>query len=138
MEVDSSGRELNVLGKLEPMCGNNLVLTIDLELQDFVMRIFEEKEYAGSVIAMNPQNFEILAMVSSPGFDPEVFARGITKEEWKELVNHPQHPLENKCISGQYPPGSTYKLITAAAGLEDGVIDEDTSFNCPGYFFFGR
>jgi penicillin-binding protein 2 len=138
MEVDSSGRELNVLGKLEPMCGNNLVLTIDCELQDFVMRIFEEKGYAGSVIAMNPHNFEILAMVSAPGFDPEVFARGITKEEWKELVNHPEHPLENKCISGQYPPGSTYKLLTAAAGLQEGVIDEETSFICPGYFFFGK
>lgn len=138
MEVDSFGRELKVLGKLEPICGNNLVLTIDGELQDFVMEIFEEKGYTGSVIAMNPQNFEILAMVSAPGFDPEVFARGITKEEWEELVNHPQHPLENKCISGQYPPGSTYKFLTAAAGLQDGVIDEDTSFNCLGYFFFGR
>ena len=138
VEVDSSGRELTILGRREPIPGNNLVLTIDGELQDFTYHLMEERGYAGTIISMDPRTFEILAMVSCPGFDPTLFARGITPAQWEELVNHPDHPLENKCISGQYPPGSTYKLITATAGIEEGIIDEETNLFCPGYFVFGR
>ncbi|MBN1574109.1 MAG: penicillin-binding protein 2 [Deltaproteobacteria bacterium] len=137
MEVDSTGRELKFLGKVDPVPGNNFVLTIDLELQEFARRLMEENDYAGAVIAMDPRSFEILAMVSAPGFDPATFAKGISADEWKALVNHPRHPLENKGISGQYPPGSTYKLITATAGLEEGFIDIDKKLYCPGYYRFG-
>ncbi len=137
MEVDSKGRELKTLGRLDPSPGNNLVLTIDFELQEYARRLMKEKDHAGVVIAINPQNFEILAMVSAPDFDPSTFARGITAEQWNALIKHPRHPLENKGISGQYPPGSTYKLITATAGLGEGFIDVDKKLYCPGYYRFG-
>ncbi len=137
VEVDSAGKESKVLGELKPVAGNDLVLTIDWELQEFARRQMEEREYAGSIIVMNPKNFEVLAMVSEPGFDPAMFARGITPEQWEELTTDERHPLEDKCISGQYAPGSTYKLITASAALEEGVIEEDTDLYCPGSFSYG-
>jgi penicillin-binding protein 2 len=137
VEVDSTGKESKVLGELKPQPGNNLVLTIDWQLQDFARRLMEERDYSGAIIAMNPQNFEVLAMVSEPGFDPALFARGITPEEWNGLITDKRHPLEDKCISGQYAPGSTYKLITASAALEEGVIDEETELYCPGSFLYG-
>jgi penicillin-binding protein 2 len=137
VEVDSSGRESRVLGELKPVPGNNLVLTIDWELQEYARRLMDENGYDGAIIAMNPQNFEILAMVSAPGFDPALFARGIESDEWKALVNDTAHPLQDRCISGQYAPGSTYKLITASAALEEGIIDEESTIYCPGYFPYG-
>jgi penicillin-binding protein 2 len=138
VEVDSSGRESKVLGELKPIPGNNLVLTIDWELQKYADRLMEENDYAGAIIAMNPQNFEILTMVSAPGFDPAVFTRGIQPGEWQALITDKRHPLQDRCISGQYAPGSTYKMITASAALEEGVIKEDTEIYCPGYFPYGR
>jgi penicillin-binding protein 2 len=137
VEVDSTGRESKVLGELRAVAGNNLVLTLDWDLQEYARRLMEEKEYAGAIIVMNPKNFEILAMVSEPGFDPALFARGIAPDEWKELITDKRHPLEDKCISGQYAPGSTYKLITASAALEEGIIDEKTVLYCPGSFPYG-
>jgi len=137
VEVDSTGRELTVLGKTEAIPGNNLVLTLDANLQEFARSLMEENEHAGAVIAMDPRTFEVLALVSTPDFDPSLFARGVTGDEWNALVNDPRHPLENKCISGQYPPGSTFKIFTATAGLEEGVIDGETPLYCPGYFNFG-
>jgi penicillin-binding protein 2 len=137
VEVDSTGKESKVLGELKPVAGNNLVLTLDWELQEFARRLMEDNKYAGAIIVMNPENFEILAMVSEPGFDPALFARGIKPDEWKELITDKRHPLEDKCISGQYAPGSTYKIITASAALEEGIIDEKTQLYCPGSFSYG-
>ncbi len=137
VEVDSAGNESKVLGELKPLAGDNLVLTIDWELQEFARRLMEDRDYAGAVVVMNPRNFEILAMVSEPGFDPTLFARGITPEEWKGLTTDKRHPLQDKSISGQYAPGSTYKLITASAALEEGIIDEKTELYCSGSFPFG-
>jgi penicillin-binding protein 2 len=137
VEVDSAGKESKVLGELKPVAGDNLVLTIDWELQEFARRLMEDRDYAGAIVVMNPQNFEILAMVSEPGFDPVLFARGITPEEWEGLIADKRHPLEDKCISGQYAPGSTYKIITASAALEEGIIDEKTELYCPGSFSYG-
>jgi penicillin-binding protein 2 len=137
VEVDSTGKESKVLGELKPVAGNNLVLTVDLDLQEFARHLMEDNKYAGAIIVMNPKNFEILAMVSEPGFDPDLFARGITPEQWQDLITDKRHPLEDKCISGQYAPGSTYKLITASAALEEGVIDEKTELYCPGSFLYG-
>ena len=137
MEKDSYGRDLRVLGEVAPVPGNNLILTIDSELQEFARDIMEENDHAGAIIAMDPQNFEILVMVSMPGYDTATFARGITDEEWKGLTNDSRKPLMNRCISGEYPPGSTYKLITATAGLGEGFIEEDTRLYCGGYYNFG-
>ncbi|MBF0552220.1 MAG: penicillin-binding protein 2, partial [Deltaproteobacteria bacterium] len=89
-------------------------------------------------MAMDPRNGFILAMASSPAFDQNVFVRGLSSGEWKELVNRPDHPLENRAIQGQYPPGSTFKIITAIAGLEKGVITPDTRLTCAGSYALGN
>ena len=85
-------------------------------------------------MALDPRDGSILALVSRPGFDPNLFNRGISTDLWEKLSTNPLHPMENRAVAGQYPPGSTYKLIVAAAGLEEGVITPETAFNCPGPF----
>lgn len=137
IKVDALGRALPVvLSEIEPIPADNVVLTIDLDLQTYIKRIFAGK--LGSVIAMNPQNGEVLAMVSNPSFDPGLFARGISEQQWERLKNDPQDPLENKSIRGQYPPASIYKLITATAGLEEGVITPKGKLICKGSYRLGR
>jgi penicillin-binding protein 2 len=136
IEVDAVGREIRPIRSVESFPGNNLILTIDLELQKVAEEAFQDKN--GVLIAMDPRNGRILAMVSKPAFDPDLFARNISPEEWKGLVENPFHPLQNKGIQGQYPPGSVFKIITALAGLESGTLTPDTSFNCTGAYFYGN
>lgn len=141
VEVDVSGRELKALRKLPPESGNNLILTLDVRIQQELEKIMAGKmdqNMTGSVVLMKVQTGEIIAMTSSPSYDPNKFAAGITPESWNTLVADEWHPLQNRAIHGQYPPGSTYKIITALAGLEEGVIKADTSIFCPGHFKLGR
>ena len=135
IEVNVVGKKIRMLGRVEPTVGYRVVLTLDSALQRIAWDALEEK--AGSVIAINPRDGSILAMVSKPAFDPNLFNRGIAPENWEKLTKSPLHPMENKAISGQYPPGSTYKLIVAMAGLEEGVITPETAFNCNGTFDMG-
>ncbi|MGQ9637513.1 MAG: penicillin-binding protein 2 [Thermodesulfobacteriota bacterium] len=135
IEVDALGREIRHLGSVEPFPGYNVILTLDLDLQQVAEEAFEGKN--GALVAMDPRNGRILAMVSKPSFDPSIFARVISPEEWKYLVEHPFHPLQNKAIQGQYPPGSVFKIVTAIAGLETGVITPQTQFHCNGTFPYG-
>lgn len=135
VEVDAAGRELKILKKDNPVPGNNIVLTIDKDLQLLVEKEMEGKQ--GSVVVLDPQNGNILAIVSKPSFDPNIFAKGVAPSYWKQLIQDESHPLENRAIKGLYPPGSTYKVVMAAAGLEKGVITEDTTYFCPGYFQLG-
>jgi len=136
IEVNALGQKIRVLGQVEPSPGNNLYLTLDLELQKATEEAMAGKR--GAVVAMNPQNGDILAMVSKPDFDPNLFARGISPENWKTIVENPAHPLQNRAIQGQYPPGSIFKIIVAVAGLEEKVITPDTIFHCPGFLPFGN
>jgi penicillin-binding protein 2 len=136
IEVDAVGREIKPLQTVDPLPGNNVILTIDLELQKVAEEAFQDKN--GALIAMDLRTGRILAMVSRPYFDPSVFARNITSEEWKSLVDNPFNPLQNKTIQGQYPPGSVFKIITAIAGLESGVITPDTQLTCAGSFTYGN
>jgi penicillin-binding protein 2 len=87
---------------------------------------------------IHPKTGRILAMVSKPSFEPDIFARNILPEEWKSLVENPHHPLQNKGIQGQYPAGSVFKIITAIAGLESGLITPNTQFTCTGVFPYGN
>jgi len=135
IEVDAMGREIRPLGVVEPFPGNNLVLTIDLELQKVAEEAYQDK--TGALVAMDPKTGRILAMVSKPSFKPDVFARNILPEEWKSLVENPNHPLQNKGIQGQYPAGSVFKIVTAIAGLESGAITPNTQFPCTGAFAYG-
>jgi len=136
IEVDALGREIKHLRSVEPFPGNNLTLTIDLELQKVAEEAFQEK--SGALIAMDPKSGRILAMVSKPSFDPDIFARNISSEEWKSLSENPLSPLQNKGIQGQYPPGSVFKIITAIAGLETGAITPNTQMTCRGIYPYGN
>jgi penicillin-binding protein 2 len=135
VEVDASGRVLKVLQKNNPVPGDNLQLTIDVKLQQAAQQAMEGK--AGAVVALDPNSGEILAMVSSPTYSQNDFVEGIDAEKWKGLINDPLHPLENRAVSGQYPPGSTYKIVAAAAALEEGVVTPDTIIHCAGGYPFG-
>jgi len=135
IEVNALGRKMRVLENLEPNPGNNLFLTLDLELQKAAEEAMAGKR--GAIVAMNPQNGDILALASKPDFDPNLFARGISPENWKSLIENPAGPLQNRAIQGQYPPGSVFKIITAIAGLEEKVITPETSFPCSGALPFG-
>ncbi|HEX9024810.1 MAG TPA: penicillin-binding protein 2 [Geobacteraceae bacterium] len=130
IEVDARGRFLRTISESSPKVGNSLVLTIDSDLQKVAEQAFGDK--AGAAVAMDVNSGEILAFVSNPGFDPALFAGKLPAKQWNEYLNDMRHPLENKALKGQYPPGSTFKIITALAGLEQGVIDENTTFTCTG------
>jgi penicillin-binding protein 2 len=134
IEVDALGREVRPLGVVEPFPGNNLSLTIDLDLQKTAEDAYKDKN--GALIAMDPKTGHILAMVSKPSFEP--FARNVSPEEWKTLVENPYHPLTNKGIQGQYPAGSIFKIVTAIAGLESGMITPNTQLHCTGAFSYGN
>jgi penicillin-binding protein 2 len=136
VEVDSAGRRLRTLQEVSPVPGHNLVLTLDSRLQLIAENAL--KGQAGAIVAMNPDNGDILAMVSSPSFDQNQFVIGLTSEEWQTIVNDPLHPLTNKTIQGQYPPGSTFKPVVLAAALENGFVNPDTSFDCWGRYRLGN
>jgi len=136
IEVNALGRKMRVLGNLEPNPGNNLFLTLDLELQKAAEGAMAGKK--GALVAMDPQNGDILAMASKPDFDPNLFARGISPENWKKITGNPSSPLQNRATQGQYPPASVYKIVTAIAGLEEKIITPETTFHCPGAFPFGN
>ena len=129
--VNSRGVEVMEAEHVEPKDGPRAILTIDLELQ----KAFEEAMagQSGSVIAIEPTTGEILAYISAPGYDPNAFSAGIKPDEWSRLTRDPEKPLINRVIQGQYPPGSTFKVVSALAALQEGVITPQTRFHCPGY-----
>ncbi|OGP76977.1 MAG: penicillin-binding protein 2 [Deltaproteobacteria bacterium RBG_16_49_23] len=136
IEVDALGREIKPLRSVDSFPGNNLFLTIDFNLQKVAEEAYQDKN--GALVAMDPKTGGILAMVSKPSFDPSMFARNITAEEWRALLEHPFHPLQNKGIQGQYPPGSVFKIVTAIAGLETEAITPQTQMTCTGVFPYGN
>jgi penicillin-binding protein 2 len=141
VEVDVSGRELAVLRKSPPQSGNHLQLTLDLRIQQVVEQAMtgtEEEPINGSAVVLKVQTGEILAITSKPAFDPNLFSAGISVAEWRKLLFNAQHPLQNRAIDGQYPPGSVYKIIAAYAALEEQAVDPEETVFCPGYYRLGR
>jgi penicillin-binding protein 2 len=136
IEVDAMGRELALLNQAPPVPGHNLILSIDLELQKAAALAMGDR--VGAVVALNPKNGQIYCMYSSPTFDQNEFISGMTGEQWTSLRNDHRHPLKDRAISGLYPPGSTYKVVTAAAALSEGVVTPATSYFCGGQMKFGR
>lgn len=135
--VDSRGRVQRVFGIKEAVPGKNLELTIDLDLQAVAELAMEGRR--GAVVALDPRNGDVLAMVSRPAYDPNKFAGRISTADWKELVSDPGNPLLNRAIQAQLAPGSTFKPIMALAGLEEGAVDDSFHVNCPGgASFYGR
>ena len=136
VEVNALGQLTRVLKTEEAQPGKNIYLTLDIRLQRIAESLLAGK--VGTALAMDPSNGDILAMGVSPAFDPNAFVEGMTYESWNELVSNQFRPLENKAIQGQYPPGSTYKIVAAIAGLEEGVITEHGKLFCPGSYKYGN
>lgn len=132
IEVDSKGREVALLGETAPIPGNNVRLNIDMELQrvayEALKTAVEDFESpGGSVIVMDPQSGAVRAYVNYPGYDNQAFINGIGSEAYQALLDDPRHPLLDRAIQGEYPSGSTFKMVVAAAGLEEGVITPTSS-----------
>ncbi|MDQ6758448.1 MAG: penicillin-binding protein 2 [Acidobacteriota bacterium] len=137
VEVDSIGKERRILENVPDVPGQNLELTLDLDLQVVSELAMENRR--GAVVALDPRSGEVLAMVSRPAFDPNIFAARIKNSDWKVMMNDPGHPLLNRAIQAQLAPGSTFKPIMAVAGLETGAIDDSYTVNCSGgASFYGR
>jgi penicillin-binding protein 2 len=135
--VDSRGREVGLVNEIGSIIGGEVRLTIDLDLQVTAEKALEDK--VGAVVAMDPRSGEILAMASSPSFDPNAFSARISGDEWNALISHPDRPMQNRTIQNSYSPGSIFKLIMAEAGLEEGMIDGDSSVYCSGSAtYYGR
>lgn len=150
-EVDVAGRPIRLLGKKEPILGNSLVLTLDAKIQKAAEKAMDNQlnylqkrlgninAKAASAVVMNPQTGEILAMVSRPTFDPNQFNGGISSKNWKAINDNPFNPMEDRAIAGEYPPGSTFKLITSTAALELGkVTPEEKIFDSGHYMSKGN
>ena len=135
VEVDAAGRRLKVISRKPPIPGLNLSLTIDKELQMAAEKGLEGKK--GAAVVINPNNGEILAMASSPAFDPNLFIGGIDRAAWNRIISGKDYPLQNRTIVGQYPPGSVFKIVVALAGLEEGAIDPEEEVFCNGSYTLG-
>ena len=136
VEIDAGGRAIRSLKRIPPVSGNNLQLTLDAKLQEITEKAFGDRK--GAVVAIEPSTGGILALVSNPTFDPNMFVDGITPENWRELNEHPSKPMINRAINGAYPPGSTFKPFMALAALEMGKRTPNQAISDPGYFNFGN
>ncbi len=136
VEVDAFGRVMRELSRKEGQPGSEVALTIDVELQKFVSRRLAGQSAAAVVIDVHAG--DILSLVSTPGFDPNAFNKGLSENEWRALLSNPRAPLTNKAISGLFSPGSTFKMVVALAALEKGAITPESSFFCSGSIKLGN
>ncbi len=132
VETNARGRVLRVLHKTSPVPGRNLHLTIDIDFQRAAARALGD--YTGAVVALDPRNGEVLALVSRPGYDPNPFVNGIDYASYRKLNTSPDRPLFNRAVLGMYPPGSTIKPMMGLIGLDTGIHSRNSSIYCPGYF----
>jgi penicillin-binding protein 2 len=137
VEVNAIGREIRELDRADGQPGQDLQLSLDLELQKFC---FDRMggELAASAVVVEVDTGAVLALASVPSFDPRAFQNGLSRTVWQELRDNPRTPLVNKCIRGQYPPGSTFKMMTGLAALEAGVATPSSGVFCPGYMALGN
>ena len=135
IEVNSVGRVMRELDRQDGVAGDDIRLTIDADVQNFVQaRLGEE---SAAAVVMDVVNGDLIAVASAPAFDPNLFVRGISQTDYSALIENDHRPLANKSVQGAYPPGSTFKMVTALAALEAGTITEQTTVYCPGYLEFG-
>lgn len=130
VEVDVTGRPVQLLGMKNPISGASMTLTIDHKIQEATERAMDEilptvNAKAAAAVVLNPQTGEVLAMVSRPNYDPNLFALGISTKDWNAINNNPHYPLDNKAVTGEYPPGSPFKIITGTAALSEKVVTPD-------------
>ena len=136
IEVDANGRIIKILRTIEPVAGLDLNLTLDFDLQKTAEKLLEGKD--GAVVAIDPDNGDVLVMASSPNFDQNDFIGGISHKKWNVLMTDPGKPMINKAIQAEYPPASTYKIVTSFAALEEKHIDINTTVFCPGFLRYGN
>jgi penicillin-binding protein 2 len=132
VETDVNGKVLRTISVDPPKPGGDVYLTIDMRLQEYAYRLMRGRR--GAIVAIDPRNFEVLALVSSPGFDGNLFVNGISHEEYNALRDSPDIPLFNRAIQGNYPPASTFKPFIALAGLEHRVVSFDDEIMCRGFY----
>ncbi|MCX5870590.1 MAG: penicillin-binding protein 2 [Deltaproteobacteria bacterium] len=137
-EVNALGFEQQLLTHVEPVPGNEVRLTLDIDLQQVAEESMDVDEKSGAVVAMEVKTGRLLVLASTPRLHLADFEGGISSKNWSALLDNPKHPLINKALQAMYPPGSTYKMVTALAGLAKGVITKDTTFFCPGHIDFGN
>lgn len=147
VEINAFGEEVQRIGEKKAIPGKGLLLTLDGNLQKVAQDALQEQveisrsigqpAKGGSAIVLDVHTGGILAMASSPGFDPNLFASGISSKNWNELINHPDHPLTNKGIQSAYPPGSVFKIVTAAAALDLGYVTKEEVFEDQGFYILG-
>lgn len=135
VEVNALGRVIRELSREPGQPGRDLRLTIDTGLQAAIVGLFNDE--SGSAIVMDAHTGYVLAMVSTPGYDPNAFIGGISQRAWDELVNNPRAPLRDKAIAGTFSPGSTFKMVVGLAALDAGIIDGQTEIYCPGFLDYG-
>jgi penicillin-binding protein 2 len=135
VEIDAAGRGIRTLARTPAQAGNNVTLTLDIKLQEVAETAFGERR--GALVAIEPSSGGVLAFVSKPGYDPNLFVDGIDPASWAGLNSSPDRPLTNRAIAGIYPPGSTFKPYMAMAALELGKRTQKSAINDPGYFEFG-
>lgn len=136
IEVDALGREIRLLQEKPPVKGDDLKLSIDINLQKAAEEMFGDR--AGALVALKPDTGEVLGFISKPSFDPNMFARGISYNQWAELNQDKKLPMLNRALQSQYPPGSTFKIVTAIAALNEGVITPETKVTCSGGINYGN
>jgi penicillin-binding protein 2 len=135
IEVDAMGRPIRLVQQTDPHPGAQVVTTIDRRIQEVAEKAMEGK--AGAVVVMDPRNGDVLALVSTPAFEIDQFTGNIDRNAWLRLVQDPQHPLLNRASQAQYPPGSVFKIVLMAAGLQEGTITPMDKVHCTGSFHFG-
>lgn len=136
IEVDAVGRELRIIQETPPVKGDDINLSIDINIHKAVESAFGKN--AGSLVAIKPDSGEILALESLPSFDPNMFSTGISSDKWRSLMEDKKKPMLNRAVQSQYPPGSVFKIITAAAALEEGIINTDETVRCTGGINHGK
>jgi penicillin-binding protein 2 len=136
IEVDAMGRQMRLIQSTEPHPGAQVVTTIDRRIQEAAERAMDG--HAGSVVVMDPRNGDVLAMVSTPAFEIDRFTGTIDRNAWLRVVQDPEHPLLNRTIQSQYAPGSVFKIVVAAAGLQEGTLTPTDRTHCTGEFHLGQ
>ncbi len=135
LRVDVVGYRHQVLGTRDPEPGRDVQLTIDMEIQRIAADVLGDRN--GSIVVLDPRNGDVVAMTSSPGFDPNIFVPSISREDWQGLMQNPGNPLINRAVTGRYVPGSIYKPVVAVAALQNDTASPDAEIHCPGYFDLG-
>ena len=137
-QIDARGRTVRTLDSQSAVPGATVTLALDAHVQAAAERVFRERHFTGAAVALDPRTGATLAMVSAPSFDPDKFAIGVKPADWKPLHQNLNHPLLNRALKGMYPPGSTFKPVVAAAGLQTGAMTTRSTAYSPGYYYLGR